>query len=436
MTRCLFSLLFTALLGAAAPAQEYWPQWRGPDQRNIAASENLPVTWGESENIVWKAPMPSWSGSSPIIWGDRIFVSTPSAPDPASREQREAGGPDILLLCLSKADGSELWRSEVCKGNPFAMKHNGSSPTPVTDGAHVWTLTGTGVLAAYDMDGNPLWKRDLQAEHSPFGLLFGYASSPVLHNGKIIVQVLHGYKTEAPSYLAAYDALTGAPVWHLERRMDVLSETHDAYTTPFLLAEGDKTIMIITGGGHVTGHDPGTGRELWRASGLDPQRSKNYRVITSATAGDGMVFAPSRQRPVLGIRTGGEGDVTATHTAWTWTKPGGPDVPTPVYRGGCLYMVDDSGNVRCLDAKTGDLFWGPERTVKGIVSASPLLAGNRLYITNEEGVTSVLQLSPDPKLLASNTLPVPEGRVLSSLAVSGDRLYLRTPTHLYCIGAE
>jgi outer membrane protein assembly factor BamB len=295
-------------------------------------------------------------------------------------------------------------------------------------------VTGTGAVAAFTMEGREVWKRNLQRDYGPFGLNWGYASSPLFYDGKLIIQVLHGNNTDDPSYLVALDGATGKEVWRVERPTDAVRESPDAYTTPALLTYGGQTQIVISGGDYVTGHDPANGREIWRAGGLNPQKLSNYRIVASPVVVDGMIYAPSRRRPLLALRAGGTGDVTATHLAWKWDARGGPDVPTPVSDGKYFYMVDDGGLVTCLDARTGKLLWGPERTAPGTVDASPLLADGRLYILNENAVTTVLAAGPEFKVLATNELD--GSYTLSSIAVSGSQLFLRTSTHLYCIGEK
>src|SRR5262249_16200333 len=174
----------------------------------------------------------------------------------------------------------------------------------------------------------------------------------------------------------------------------------------------------------VRGQEVETGKEMWGASGLNPQKNRNYRVVASASVVDGMIYAPSRQRPLLALRAGGTGDVTESHLAWKWDAAGAPDVPSPVCDGKYFYMVDDSGKVTCLDAKTGKLIWGPERTTQGTVSSSPLLADGKLYVINEDAITTVLAAGPDYKVLATNELD--GSYTLASFAVSESQLIVRT----------
>jgi outer membrane protein assembly factor BamB len=241
--------LFLCLISAAVAVYaednaDHWPQWRGPHANGIAAATELPATWSRSENVIWATPLPAWAGSTPVVWGDRIYLISPSKSEPkpegetekaedetSSRRGRmrgprsDPGGSELMLIALSRKDGSVLWQQQLDSGNRLFLKDNAASPSPVTDGRHVWAITGTGVVTAFDVDGKKIWSRDLQEEFGPFGLNFGYASSPLHHDGKLIVQVLHGTKTDDPSYLIALDARTGETLWRHERETDALAES-------------------------------------------------------------------------------------------------------------------------------------------------------------------------------------------------------------------
>jgi outer membrane protein assembly factor BamB len=325
------------------------------------------------------------------------------------------------------------WERTLDTGNELHRKGNNSSPSPVTDGTHVWAVTGTGAVTALDMEGNQVWQHKLQDEYGKFGLLWGYASSPLLHDGTLYVEVLHGFHTDDPSYLVAFDALTGEVRWRTERPTDAPREAPDAYTTPLLLQHGGRTQIVVSGADYVTGHDPDSGTELWRVAGLNPRSAPNYRIVASPLYADGMIYAPTRIRPLLALRVPDGTTSTTPEVAWKWDERGAPDVPTPACDGKRFYMVDDSGMATCLDAKTGEVIWGPQRTVQGTVSSSPLLADGKVYITNEEAVTVVLDAGPEFKILATNEL---DGTyTLSSPVPSGSQLFVRTSSHLYCIGA-
>ncbi|HXE79872.1 MAG TPA: PQQ-binding-like beta-propeller repeat protein [Vicinamibacterales bacterium] len=412
------AIMLAALLcaGTASASAENWPQWRGPHLNGTSRETGLPVEWTKEKNIAWKLPLPDRSGATPIIWGSHIFLNV-------------ADGGEIFLWAVDRTKGTVLWKRRLDGGDQRMRKHNMSSPSPVTDGRHVWVMTGTGVLKCFTFEGREVWSRDIEADYGPFGLNWGYASSPLLLDGALYVQVLHGMKTDDPSYVMRIDAATGKTVWRVERPTDAIQESPDAYTTPAVMRIGGRTELIVSGGDVVTGHDPETGRELWRVNGLNPKNNPWNRIVASPVVSADMVYAPSRERPLLAIRGGGRGDVTRSHLAWEFHN--GPDVPTPVTDGKYFYVVNDKGIVYCLDAKSGKTIYGPQRIRSGTYSSSPVLADGRIYATSEEGVTTVFQAGPEFKVLAENVL---DEYVLSSPAISEGQIFIRTDAHLYAIG--
>jgi len=415
MRRVWCALAF-GLSAAAVVSAENWPQWRGPMMNGTSGETGLPVKWTADENIAWKLPMPEWSGSTPAIWGDLIFLNV-------------AQGDALSVWCVDRRGPTVLWKGSIGGGNHKERKQNMSSPSPVTDGTAVYALTGTGMLKAFDFKGTPLWTRDIQKEYGRFGLNWGYASSPLLHGDALYVQVLHGMKTDDPSYLLRIDKKSGKTVWKVERPTDAISESPDAYTTPALLKYGTTTEIVVSGGDVVTGHDLASGKELWRFKGLNPKNDPYFRIVASPLVVGEIVIAPSRQNPVVGIKPGGRGDITRTHLAWQFDR--GPDVPSPASDGTRLFLVTDNGVVYALDLKTGAVVWGPERLKSGTYSASPVVADGRVYVTNEEGLTSVFAAGPKFELLAENPL---SDYTLSSPAISEGQIFIRTAEHLVAIG--
>ena len=450
--RVLLSLtsVLTVAAGTALLASD-WPSWRGPSNNGVSTETGLPVTWGascadapaatpapppepaaatapagrgrgrrggregrpltpfdcnklETRNVAWKVALPAYSGSTPIISGDTIFLNVATAANTGALE----------LWAIDRRTQKVLWKRPLADTNHMERKQNMSSPSPVTDGKHVWVMTGVGSLKAFDFAGKELWSRQIQEDYGKFGLNWGYASSPLLHGNALYVQVLHGMKTDDPSYLLKIDALTGKTIWRVERLTDAVSESPDAYTTPAWAEVNGRAELIITGGDVISGHDPGTGAEYWRADVLNPQRSRNYRMVA--------------------IRAGGKGDVAASHVAWTFAQ--GPDVPTPVSDGKLLYIVRDSGVAFALDVKTGETVYGPERLPSGTYSASPILADGKIYVTTEEdGITTVYRAGPKFEILSSNKLADDcSPYCLSTVAVSDGQLFIRTASFLWAIG--
>ncbi len=404
---------------------ENWPHWRGPQRNGISSEKNLPIKWTQTDGVLWKLPMPALSGSTPIIWEDRIFLNVADAlPDTGQ-------GASLHLWCVDRTKGAILWQRPLGGGNRMQRKQNQSTPSPVTDGTNVWVMTGTGILKAFDFAGKELWARDIQADYGRFGLNWGYGSSPLLHGDSLFVQVLHGMRTDDPSYLLRINKATGKTIWRVERPTKARLESPDAYTTPALLTYGNTTEIVVTGGDVVTGHDPETGKELWRAEGLNPQDDPNYRIVASPVVHGDLIIAPTRERPMLVLKAGGRGDVTKSHLLWTFDS--GPDVPTPVTDGTFVYVINDRGIMFCLDARTGREIYGRQRLRPGTYSASPVLADGRIYITNEDGVTSVIRAGPEFQLLAENEF---DDYTLSSPAVSGGQMFFRTTKYLWAIGAR
>ena len=418
MSKRSLGVLAVVLLSFVIVNAENWPQWRGPALNGVSNEKNLPVKWTTEENVVWKVAMPGLSGSTPIVWRDRIFLNI-------------AEGDNLALWCVDRSKGEVLWKKPLGAGNVKLRKHNMSSPSPVTDGRSVYVITGTGILAAFDFNGKQLWTRDIQKEYGTFGLNWGYASSPLLFEDSLYVQVLHGMKTDAPSYVMRIDKKTGKNLWKVDRPTSAIRESPDSYTTPALLRYGKNIEIVITGGDCVTGHDPATGKELWRANGLNPENNPFYRIVASPIIFNDIIYVPTRVKPLLALKAGGKGDVTSSHVLWSTVN--GPDVPTPVTDGKYFYIVKDNGVVFCLDAKTGAEIYGQQRLKAGTYSGSPVLADGKIYVTNEDGVTTVVAAGPKFEVLAENEL---HEYTLSSPAISDGRIYIKTSGHLYAIGKK
>jgi outer membrane protein assembly factor BamB len=411
----IFALFVVASLPLTA---DNWPQWRGPQLNGVSLETGLPLKWSKTENVAWKLKLPAWSGSTPIVWSDRVFLNV-------------AEGGDLFVWCVNRADGSVRWKKRLGGGNVRMRKQNMSTPSPVTDGAQVWVMTGTGMLKAFDFDGRELWSRDIQKDYGRFGLNWGYGSSPLLTGDSLYVQVLHGMTTDEPSYVLRIRKSDGVTVWRVERPTRARMESPDAYTTPTLLRYGTSSELVVSGGDVVTGHDLATGRELWRAGGLNPDNDGSYRIVASPVVHSEMLFVPSRERPLLAVKPGGRGDISATHVLWRFQN--GPDVPTPVSDGTYLYSINDRGIMWCLNAKSGVEVYGRQRLPSSTYSGSPVLADGKIYITNEDGMTVVVRAGPKFELLAQNDLGE---YTLSSPAISDGQIFIRTDTFLYAIGSR
>jgi outer membrane protein assembly factor BamB len=418
-------LVSVSLIAQSGPGiADQWPAWRGPTHDGVSTETNLPTSWSATHGVDWKLALPSYSGSTPIVWDDFVFLNVATS----------AHSGDLELWAVDRNKKDVVWKRHIAAGNHVERKQNMSSPSPVTDGRHVWVMTGVGILKAFDFEGKELWTRDIQKDYGRFGLNWGYASSPRLHDGALYVQVLHGMKTDNPSYVLKIDALTGKTIWHVERPTKAIRESPDAYTTPAIIEHDGQTELIITGGDAVTGHDLATGKELWRADGLNPDNRADFRTVASAIYAGGLVIVPVRDTPLYAFRPGGRGNVSRSNLAWEFKS--GVDVPSPVSDGERLYIVNDRGIVHCLDLKTGKVIYGPTRLPSGTYSASPVLADGKIYVRSEEdGITRVFRAGPKFELLASNALDNDcNPYCLSSLAISQGQLFLKTSRHLWVIG--
>ncbi|MCI0660040.1 MAG: PQQ-like beta-propeller repeat protein [Acidobacteria bacterium] len=414
----LTSVSLPIILSLNIVLADNWPQWRGPMLNGTSREQDLPVNWSMTENIAWKLAMPDRSASAPIIWGDRIFLNV-------------ADGKEIYLWCVDGRQGSVLWKRLLGGENRRQRKQNMSSPSPVTDGKNVWVMTGTGIVKSFDFSGKEIWARNIQKDYGQFGMNHGYSSSPLLYEDALYVQVVHGTKTDAPSYILRIDTNTGRTVWRIERPSDAVRESLDSYATPALLKEGETTQIVILGGDCITGHDMTTGKELWRGKGLNPTRNPVFHAVASPVIFDGIIYAPARVKPLTAFRTGGLADITNTHRLWISNF--GPHVSTPVTDGKYFYSVSDNGVLSCLDAKTGEVIYGRQRLKSGDYSSSPVLADSKLYLTNEDGLTSVVKAGPKFEVLAENQL---DGYCLSTPAISNSQIFIRTSEYLYCIGEK
>jgi len=368
------------------------------------------------------------------VWADQIFItSAEEGFTPLDRSKRNSSGqpvPDkIFLFAIDRKDGSITWRKQIDSGNQLFRKQNSASPSPITDGEHVWTVTGNGKFACFTMDGKEIWKRDIQADYGRFGLNHGYASTPLLHGDWLFVQVLHGMHTHDPSYVFAVDKKTGKTIWKVERPTDAVRESPDNYATPQIATVENKSQLIISGADYVTGHDIDTGKELWRLGGFNPTNDPANRTIASSLViGSNVFTAANRGHPYIGFRAGGSGNITGKSELWTNNL--GADVPTPTTDGKYIYVLVDNGVLNCLEAATGKVVYQGKRIEHGTYSSSPLLADGKLYCVDEEGTTTVVKAGPEFEILAVNKL---DGLTLASPVAVDNQIFIRTADYLYCI---
>jgi len=394
---------------------ENWPQMRGPHGTGTTTAHDLPVEFGHDKNMLWRVEMPDHSAATPIVWGEHVFTVTPD-------------GEDVFLVALDRA-GQERWRRKVGTGNRklgFNGKNNFASPSPSTDGEHVWLLAGSGDLHCYDFAGELIWQVNLNELLGTYETGFGFGFTPLLYGDSIFVPYLH----QGTSLIAALDKQTGKVKWKTERTTTAQDESKDAYSSPCVFAYPDRAELVICGADLANAYDVETGKETWRHGDINPTDNNTLRIVVSPVADDERIYVSSAKRgPVHAIRPGGTGDVTASHHLWTRTEDT-PDVPTPAVADGLFYMLRENGVLSVLDAATGEQAYS-ERVASraGAFSPSPVVADGKVYMASEGGQLVVVAAGRTFEKLAENDLGE---MMMATPAVVDDRIYVRTDKALYC----
>ena len=426
----LMWLLGFALLAIHPAHAENWPQWRGPNNDGISTATDVPRTWSKTENVAWRLPLPGPAGSTPVIWEDRIFLTS-------------ASGEDLVLMCIS-TDGSQLWSKQVSTGNRDANRGEGNSasPSPSTDGEHVWSFFGVGDLACHTVDGEEVWKFDVQDRYGEFDIQFGMASTPVLYDGALYLQLIHGTMRGSDytvGKVIKLDAATGEEIWAVDRNTDASFECKHSYASPFIYNDGTTSFLVTHGADCTAGFDLTDGTELWRLNGLngpsvfnDGRHDPTFRFVASPLVVPGSIVIPTAKRgPVVTLSVDPQmsGDITQNEQVVNWSFERTPDVCIPLIHEGLVYLADNDGQLTCLDLKTGEQLYRV-RTHTAQHRASPVLADGHLYWPAKDGVTSVIKAGPEFELVADNDIGEP---IASSPVLIGNRLYLRSFDALYAI---
>ena len=418
-----------------------------PSSDGISNDSGLPVRWSDNENIAWKRALAGFGASSPIIWGDRVFVTSQIGRVPivegmqpqlarddqelASRENPIGGRSDqanregdkvfLIVEAFRRSDGSRLWEYRAQATGEFPQvheKHNLATPTPVTDGRLVYAWFGNGQLFALDMDGKLVWTRHIGKEYFPFTTRWGHGSSPTLYKNTLFLLCYH-YEH---SYLLALDKSTGKELWkNLEHGTEKIS-----HCTPLVIQGPEGEELIVNASTRIEAFDPATGKLLWYAG------SQRQTPIPSPVFHNGIIYMVRgyRNSDFLAIRPGGRGDVTSSHILWRAPR-GASYVPSILYYKGLIYVTNEIGIVTCADAENGSTVW--RKRLGGIFFASPVAGDGKVYMVSETGETFVLRAGREAEILAKNSL---DARIIASPAISGGKLFLRSDGALYCIGKD
>lgn len=417
MSRTVLTFVFAALIACWAASNacifaENWPAWRGPTGQGICRETGLPAHWSATENVKWKAPLPASGNSTPILWGNRIFLT-----------QAADGGKDRMTLCFDKVNGQILWKRSVRyeEAEPTHEDNPYCSSSPVTDGERVIVFHGSAGCFSYDLNGMELWHADLGKLHH----IWGNASSPILRGDYVFLNCGPGART----FLTALDKRTGSAAWKVEIPGGLEDGGSEKWTgswsTPLLVEAGGREDLVIGYPNRLHGYDPKTGKEVWSCSGL------GRLVYSSPVSGEGEIVALSGfMGPPMAVRAGGQGDVTATHQVWRRDRAQ-QQIGSGVIDGGNLYVVNEAGVGECIELRTGKTLW--KERVGGQTWSSLVLADGRLYILDQAGDCSTFRPSSRFEALSKSSLGE---TIRASLAVSDGELFIRTYKNLWCISAR
>ena len=421
--RLFVVVLLLEFLKTSSLQAENWPHWRGPNLTGISTEQDIPTRWSTTENVAWRLPLPGPAGSTPVVWNDRIYLTT-------------ADG-DKLALCCVSVDGKLLWQRHLGGMNNTFRTDEGNlaSPSPCTDGRHVWALVGDGALACFDHQGNQVWALDLNSRYGPIDIKFGFASTPVLDNERLYLQWIHGDGDAETREARVFclDAATGDELWQQMRASDAHEECEHSYASPTLYRDAKAAFLITHGADYAIAHALDDGRELWRCGGMNPPGNYHptLRFVASPAVGEQLIVVPTAKGgPVFGLRPHGQGDISdsSTHVAWRFPNST-PDVPSPLIHDGLVYLCRENGNLLCLDADSGEQVYH-ERTVRDRHRASPVLADGKLYLTSRGGVVTVVRPGREFEILAQNDV---EEEIAASPVISNGTIYLRTFESLLAI---
>lgn len=411
-------LLVVTCMVQVAAAEENWPQWRGPLGTGVAEAGEYPIKFSADDGLGWKTKLPGRGSSTPAVWGDRIFITC------------EIDGQDGAISF--DTSGQEQWRRQFGKLREAKKPKvsSGANPSPVTNGEYVVAYFKSGTVAGLTTDGRELWKHNLHDQYGPDTLWWDLGTSPVIAGGRAVVAMLH----EGESYLIAFDLASGDVAWKQRREYDNEPESDQAYTTPQVVQDDGQEVIVTWGADHLTGHEAATGKLLWEAGNFNPDNKGYWRVIASAVVDDGLAIVPyGRGEYLAGIRLGGTGDVTQSHRLWTKQGRGlGTDVPTPALAQGKAYVLSDTGEITCRDMHTGDEIWSAELPRnRNKYYASPILAGELLYCTREDGTVFVGRVSDAGyEQLAANEMG--EWMAATPVPIRGG-LLIRGEEHLFWV---
>lgn len=418
-------LIPALLLAGWAQAAEFpakrWPGWRGPNANGTAPSGRYAVKFSADENLAWKVKLPAKGCSTPAVWGEQIFVTTP-------RQGKDA------LLAFDWA-GKKRWQATFGRENRGKNRNgSGSNPSPVTDGKRVFVHFKSGTLAGLDMSGKELWQTNVIERFGPIKLYWDHATSPVLTKNDVVQAVMN----QRSSYLVAFNQKTGEMSWKVDRHYNLRREGDESYASPIVTTQGGKEVIIVWGGEHLDAHDAKDGSIVWSCGGFNPNKKGNWVHVASPVLSGDMAIVPFGRgggETLTGIKLNGSGDVTRTHIRWKRTDRG-TFVTTPVAHNGKVYIVEGvqnrrHGRVICLDPATGKTVWeGELQKGGGEFYSSPVIADGKLYVARIDGTVFVAQIDGGFKVLAQNRMGE---KIIAAPVPVANHILIRGERHLFCV---
>jgi len=430
------TLALTLLLASQMLHADNWPNWRGPHFNGASEQTGFPTTFSKNENVAWKVQLPGEGASTPVVWGNALFLTSVN---------EDASG--ILGIRIDTKSGKIVWAEKFGEGARIDERSTYAGASAVTDGKTVFFFSGNGDLAAYDFDGNQLWHRNIEADYGDFAFQWTFSSSPQLYDGTLYLQVLQRDtpvngrgNTDGPieSFLLAMDPSTGKTKWQHIRPSDAVQESKEAFSTPIPILHDGRPEIVISGGDALTGHNPENGKELWRWETYNPEKIGHWRLVPSPVYGQGTILVCSpKGAPVYAIKAGGEGNISGTGERWVSEgKETTDDVPTPLYYGDYFYILNGRNKfLTCVNPTTGKVIWSKAIDAKTKLEASPTGVDGKIYLISHLGEVFVYSAGPNGgELLNSTVLGASQSvNIRASIVPVDGTLFIRTDDMLYAI---
>lgn len=429
--------LACVLLALSSSAQaDNWPNWRGPQFNGSSQEKGFPTVFSKTDGVAWMTELPGEGASTPIVWDDAVFLTSTD----------DAEG-TVVAMRIDAATGKIVWKEVLGHGTRIDERTTYAGSSAVTDGKTVWFFSGDGDLAAYDFEGKRLWHRNIEEDYGDFAFQWTFSSSPQLYDGRLYLQVLQRDvpvngrgRTDGPieSFLLAMDPATGKTLWKHVRPSDAVQESLEAFSTPIPIVHQGRPEIVISGGDCLTGHDPATGRELWRWGTYNPTKIGHWRLVPSPVYGEGtiLVCAPKGD-PVYAIAAGGDGSLPDASKLWvSQGKEISSDVPTPLFYEGYFYILNDRNKfLSCVHPVSGQVAWTKQVNAKVKLEASPTGVDGKIYLMSHLGEVFVISAGPDGGELLHETVfgETQSVNIRSSIVPANGTLYLRTDRVLYAV---